>query len=259
MRERVTREAMRSLFIHVCEQQVMATDMSRNVCEQQVMATDMSRKGETMIQELKFEKDDVIAVIAPHPDDECLGAFAALHMVPGQTDIYVISDGSHGNHQKSFEEEAVIRRRQFDAEMDYVKPRRAVWLGYEDTTLPGHYEAADQIDFTLYTKVFLPWHKSPHADHRAACEMCCMAMKKQKAAPDCYIYEVFEPFHQPTHFIDITDSIDEKRRLIEFHEDQIKQRDSITSLNRLRGEQLFSWESVKYAECYLKVDPYDIV
>ena len=43
----------------------MATDMSRYVCEQQVMATDMSRKGETMIQELKFEKDDVIAVIAP--------------------------------------------------------------------------------------------------------------------------------------------------------------------------------------------------
>ena len=29
--------------------------MSRNVCEQQVMSTDMSRKGETMIQELKFE------------------------------------------------------------------------------------------------------------------------------------------------------------------------------------------------------------
>ena len=100
MRERVTREAMRSLFIHVCEQQVMATDMSRNVCEQQVMATGMSRIGETMIRELKFEKDDVIAVIAPHPDDECLGAFAALHMMPGQTDIYVISDGSHGNHQK---------------------------------------------------------------------------------------------------------------------------------------------------------------
>ena len=125
--------------------------------------------------------------------------------------------------------------------------------------LPGHYEAADQIDFTLYTKVFLPWHESVHPDHRAACEMCCMAMKKQKAAPDCFIYEVFAPFHQPTHFIDITDSIDEKRRLIEFHEDQIKQRDSITSLNRLRGAQLFGREPVKYAECYLKVDPYDIV
>ena len=211
-----------------------------------------------MIQELKFEKDDVIAVIAPHPDDECLGAFAALHMMPGQTDIYVMSDGSHGNPKKSIEEEAVIRRRQFDAEMDYVKPRRAVWLGYEDTTLSKHYEAADQIDFTPYTKVFLPWHKSLHPDHRAACEMCCIAMQKQKANPECYIYEVFAPFHQPTHFFDITDSIDEKCRLIEFHEDQIIQKDCNNSLNRYRASKIFQTESVMYAECFLKVNPYEI-
>lgn len=211
-----------------------------------------------MIEELIFEKDDVIAVIAPHPDDECLGAFAALHMMPEKTDIYVLSDGSHGNPDKSIEEEALIRRRQFDAEMDYLKPRRAVWLGYEDTTLSKHYEAADQIDFTPYTKVFLPWHKSLHPDHRAACEMCCIAMQKQKAAPDCYIYEVFAPFHRPTHFFDITDSVDEKCRLIEFHEDQIIQKDSNISLNRFRAAQLFSRTAVKYAECYLKVDPYDI-
>lgn len=211
-----------------------------------------------MIEELIFDKDDVIAVIAPHPDDECLGAFAALHLMPERTDVYVLSDGSHGNSQKSIEEEALIRRRQFDAEMDYVKPRKAVWLGYEDTTLPGHYEAAEQIDFSPYTKVFLPWNESPHPDHRAACEMCCIAMKKQKVAPACYIYEIFAPFRQPTHFVDITDSIDEKGRLIGFHEDQITQRDRITSLNRYRGDQLFSRESVRYAECYLKVDPYEI-
>ena len=38
-----------------------------------------------MIEELIFDKDDVIAVIAPHPDDECLGAFAALHLMPDHT------------------------------------------------------------------------------------------------------------------------------------------------------------------------------
>ena len=49
-----------------------------------------------MIEELVFNEDDVIAIIAPHPDDECLGAFAALHRMPERTDVYVISDGSHG-------------------------------------------------------------------------------------------------------------------------------------------------------------------
>ena len=134
-----------------------------------------------MIEELVFNEDDAIAIIAPHPDDECLGAFAALHRMPERTDVYVLSDGSHGNPEKSAAEEAGIRKRQFDAEMEYVKPRKAVWLGYEDTTLPRHYEAADQIDFTQYTKVFLPWDKSLHPDHRAACEMCCIAMQKQEA------------------------------------------------------------------------------
>ena len=40
-----------------------------------------------MIHELSFSKNDRIAVIAPHPDDECLGASAPLLLVPDQTDV----------------------------------------------------------------------------------------------------------------------------------------------------------------------------
>ena len=133
-----------------------------------------------MREELKFNEDDKIAIIAPHPDDECYGASSALITMPDRTDIYVLSDGSHGNKDKSIEEEAAIRRSQFDAEMDYIKPHKAVWLGYEDTTLTKHYEAADEIDFTQYTKVFLPWNESLHPDHRAACDMCCKAIQNRK-------------------------------------------------------------------------------
>lgn len=113
-----------------------------------------------MREELKFNEDDKIAIIAPHPDDECYGASFPLITMPERTDVYVLSDGSHGNKDKSIEEEAAIRRSQFDAEMDYIKPHKAVWLGYEDTTLTKHYEASDEIDFTQYTKVFLPWNES---------------------------------------------------------------------------------------------------
>ena len=77
-----------------------------------------------MREELIFDSDDSIAVIAPHPDDECLCAAAALIMAPERTDVYVISDGSHGFAERGIEEEAIVRKRQFDAEMDYVRPRR---------------------------------------------------------------------------------------------------------------------------------------
>lgn len=212
-----------------------------------------------MREELIFNSDDSIAVIAPHPDDECLCAAAALIMAPERTDVYVISDGSHGNAGRSIEEEAVVRKRQFDAEMDYVRPRRHVWLGYEDTKLVEHYEAADEIDFTRYTKVFLPWNASPHPDHRACAFMCCEAIVRQKAQADCYMYELNVPFRRPTHFCDMTDLIEEKRKLIDFHEDQIGNKEIAISLNRFRGAQLLSRPSVAYAECYLKVDASSIL
>ena len=212
-----------------------------------------------MREELIFSSDDSIAVIAPHPDDECLCAAAALIMAPERTDVYVISDGSHGFAERGIEEEAIVRKRQFDAEMDYVRPRRHVWLGYEDTKLVEHYEAADEIDFTHYTKVFLPWNESPHPDHRACAFMCCEAIVRQEASADCYMYELNVPFRRPTHFCDMTDLIEEKRKLIDFHEDQIGNKEIAICLNRFRGAQLLSRPSIVYAESYLKVDASSIL
>ena len=74
-----------------------------------------------MREKIVFREDDRIAVIAPHPDDECLGAGAVLLLAPERTDIFVLTDGSHGNPEKSIEEEAVIRRMQFEAEMEAVR------------------------------------------------------------------------------------------------------------------------------------------
>lgn len=210
-----------------------------------------------MAENLIFESTDRIAIIAPHPDDECLGVASALLTAPERTDVYVLSDGSWGNKERSIEEEAVVRRKQFEAEMAYVKPHKYIWLGYEDTKLKKHYEAADKIDFTQYTKVFLPWHESLHPDHRAAADMCCRAIRTQKATAECYSFEINAPFHRPTHYIDITRIADEKRRLVRFHEDQVVQEDITLSLNAFRAAQLIRKPEIKFAECFLKIDPYE--
>ena len=68
-----------------------------------------------MRERIVFQDNDRIAVIAPHPDDECLGTAAVLLLAPERTDIFVLTDGSHGNPEKSIEEEAEIRRKQFEA------------------------------------------------------------------------------------------------------------------------------------------------
>ena len=214
-------------------------------------------RSKSMWETIEFTPEDKIAVIAPHPDDECLGASAALLLAPDRTDIYVMTDGSHGDPDKSIEEEAVIRKKQFEAEMAHVRPHAWEWLGYEDTKLIEHQNAADQIDFTQYTKIFLPWIESFHPDHRAAVKICRTAIRKQKAEAECFSYELNAPFHRPTHYVDITKIEKEKRRLAGFHQDQIKQVDIVLSLNEFRGAQLFRHEDVKFAECYIKIDSYD--
>ena len=210
-----------------------------------------------MRSEIRFTEDDKIAVIAPHPDDECLGVSAALLLVPEKTDIFVMTDGSHGDSEKSVEEEALIRKKQFENEMAYVKPHAWHWFGAEDTKLGENKSVADAIDFTPYTKIFLPWDASLHPDHRAAAKSCFRAISRQKAEGECYIYELLAAFHNPSHYIDITALVDEKRKLIRFHEDQAIQEDVVLPLNYLRGSQMIAHPEIKYAECFLKVNPYE--
>lgn len=213
-----------------------------------------------MIEQIKFTDCDRIAVIAPHPDDECLGASAALLMAPDRTDVFVMSDGSHGDSAKSIEEEAIIRKRQFEAEMDYVKPHSWRWLGYEDTKLAQNPDALDQIDFTVYTNIFMPWIESFHPDHRAAARICRRVFREQNITAECFSYEVTAPFYSPTHYIDITEIEVEKRKLIRFHEDQLGNgQEGITmSLNAFRGAHFYCYPRCGYVEAYLRVDAWDM-
>lgn len=207
-----------------------------------------------MSRELVFNEKDRIAVIAPHPDDECLGVSAALLTAADRTDIFVLTDGSHGCKTRTFEEEAAVRRRQFEAEMEYVRPHAYTWLGVEDTKMIAHPEAVRKIDFTPYTIIFIPWLESLHPDHRHAAEFCIDTIRRQKVKASCYSYEIFAPFHNPTHYIDITAIEKEKRMLIRFHEDQNEQEEINLSLNAFRAAQLIKHEDIRFAETFIKVD-----
>lgn len=205
---------------------------------------------------IDFSEKDRIAVIAPHPDDECLGVAAVLLKAADRTDIYVMTDGSHGNKEHSIEENRVIRKKQFEAEMDYIMPHAWYWIGIEDTKLKEHSEAAKTIDFTKYTKIFLPQLESLHPDHVAAAQMCHNAIRAQGSTAASYSYEVYSPFLNPSHYIDITELEEQKRKLIRFHADQTEQEEIALSLNAFRAAQMFRHPEYQYVECYRQVDVY---
>ena len=106
-----------------------------------------------MREKIVFTEKDRIAIIAPHPDDECIFAAGVLLLASDRTDIFVLTDGSHGNSERSIEEEAVIRKKQFDAEMEYVRPHAVYWFGIEDTKLSENRWIVSKIDFSIEQRI----------------------------------------------------------------------------------------------------------
>ena len=206
-----------------------------------------------MREKIIFTEEDRIAIIAPHPDDECIFAAGVLLLASDRTDIFVLTDGSHGNANCSIEEEAAIRKKQFDAEMEYIKPHAVHWFGIEDTKLSENTGIIHSIDFRPYTRIFLPWIESLHPDHRVAAEVCINEIREQGCHAECYSGEVYKPFPSPSHYIDITSLAEEKRRLIRFHEDQTALEKVVLSLNAFRAAQLMHMPECKFAECYDKI------
>ena len=206
-----------------------------------------------MREKIILSEEDRIAIIAPHPDDECMFAAGVLLLASDRTDIYVLTDGSHGNKERSIKEEAAIRKKYFDAEMEYIRPHAVYWFGIEDTKLSENTWIAGKIDFTPYTRIFLPWIESLHPDHRAAAEMCINEIRKQGSHAECYSGEIYKPFPLPGHYIDITSLAEEKRKLIRFHEDQTALEDVVMSLNAFRAAQMMDMPECKFAECYDRV------
>lgn len=41
-----------------------------------------------MKDEIEFSSEDSVAIIAPHPDDECVGNAGMLIRIPSQIDIF---------------------------------------------------------------------------------------------------------------------------------------------------------------------------
>lgn len=206
-----------------------------------------------------FNKEDRIAIIAPHPDDECIGVGGVMLKYPSQCDLFIVTDGRQGNILVEPDVEARIRREQFEEEMKLVKVNTYYWLGYQDGALMTYSNniLAD-IDFSCYTKIFIPWGDDNHSDHAAVWSLAIKCFQKKAVKAEVYQYEVHVPFHDVSHYVDITEMIEKKIELINCHKDQVNAvpyPEIARSLGRYRACQGNKINS--YWETFLKVDLQD--
>lgn len=173
-----------------------------------------------LIIPLQIEKKDRILIVAPHPDDESIGCGGLLSKYRSQTDILVVTDGSQGSDRISPEELKKIRQSEFESEMAYLGIDRYHLLEFCDGEMMNYPDCFKEIDMKCYTKVFLPNGNDDHPDHTAVFLFAMNRLKSLDYKGDIFQYEVHGPAHDVSHFLDITDEMQTKEKLISFHVSQ---------------------------------------
>lgn len=209
---------------------------------------------------LDITDDDRILIIAPHPDDECIGPGGVLQRYAKQCEVIVLTDGRQGQGDTAPEKEKQIRKQEFMNEMKQLNVGSFRMLDIEDGTLLAHTDCMAGICLKEYSKIFVTGISDEHPDHKAAF-LCVKEAAKETASeemPECYLYEVHTPLQSPTHFLDITNAMEEKCGMIRMHKSQLKELpyDVLAeqcacyraTLYRMPGKKIEVYEAVNLSE-----------
>ena len=175
------------------------------------------------MQHIGITEKDRILIIAPHPDDECIGPGGILLLYAKQCDVVLLTDGRQGQGDLDQKECRKIRRTEFISEMERLGVRSYRMLDIEDGTLLSHTDCLVGDKISEYSMIFVTGPDDDHPDHKAAylCLKKAAADIQEEKMPRCFMYEVHTPLQHPTCFLDITAILDEKCSLIRMHASQI--------------------------------------
>lgn len=205
---------------------------------------------------LDIKDDDRILIIAPHPDDECIGPGGILLLYAKQCEVIVLTDGRQGQGDTAPEKEKQIRKREFMNEMKQLHAGGFRMFDIEDGTLLSHTDCLSEVCFETYSKIFVTGICDGHPDHQAAFLCVREAVKKTVSGkmPECYLYEVHTPLQSPTHFLDISSVMKEKGGLIRIHKSQLKDLPY-----DVLAEQCASYRATLYRMPGKKIEVYEAV
>jgi LmbE family N-acetylglucosaminyl deacetylase len=131
--------------------------------------------------------------------------------------------------------------------MNYIGIKNYSFLEIEDKRLNKSLDKFLTLKISNYDFIFIPSPMEEHPDH--ACVYEFLSNLKHQAR--VFAYEVSSALTEPTHYVNITDVIRKKEKLISFYNSQIVQVDYLSKtigLNCFRG--LLPYPAVSYAEAY---------
>lgn len=209
---------------------------------------------------MNIDSNSKILVVAPHPDDESIGCGGLILKYHSQIDILLVTDGQFGDCSWATEPEEIVRVREheFLSAMKYAKVNKVYRLNIPEGALRKYKRKLAIFDYSCYDQIYLPNKYESHPDHSAIYKIIRKRLNVRKQ--DVFQYEVWTPLRYPSHKLDITDRIDDKRELIQYYRSQLEGIDyigKICGLNRYRYTKKREEDILEgYAEAYLQVDGY---
>ena len=206
------------------------------------------------MENLSISENDRILIIAPHPDDECIGTGGLLGLYSNQCAVWVLTDGAHGAADDRNMSDT--RREEFISEMNMLQITDYRMFGMEDGTLRDHIDILNEESLSKYNKIFVTGKLDVHDDHRAAYCIVKRALEYQNICDtELYQYEISKPLDFISHVLDVSAVIDYKKKMIQCHTSQMNMFDYVgmaLSLNRYRA--IVCGTSNGYVEGYKKVE-----
>lgn len=204
-----------------------------------------------MLEQLQIKANEKLLIIAPHPDDESIGAGGVLLLYGRQCDVLCLTDGRQGQGDIPPTKLKEIRAKEFENVMTSLGVNSYKMLNLEDGKLPTSIKELQNLNLANYSKIFVTSDEDQHSDHTSALKAILEAIQKSSSKAECFSYEVHHMLSRPTHILDISAVFELKRKTIEKYESQIKNfaYDEYTQLfNKIRGMQ--SGFGYEHAEVY---------
>lgn len=193
-----------------------------------VLGTDVFR-GSLEPVPLPIERFATYLVLAPHQDDEAIGAgglLCRLKKEGASAHVVFLTDGRQVNHP-GVTADAVVRQRHDEAEkaLSMVDAHlhelgiNNLTMAIDDTHVRGLSALIDDIDPEV---ILLPWLFDAPVKHRVASHLLYLAHQTAGIkAKEIWGYQVHSEIF-PNGYVDITGEIDDKLRMIECHAGQMK-------------------------------------
>lgn len=214
--------------------------------------------GINKVSALDLDTLGQVLILAPHADDETIGAFTILERVRNVT-VCVVTDCSTGEGEQVLDFDAVVTRREneFKAAMSFFSVDNIVFnkaIPNDQTYL--HPKSMQNLFRKLsvenFDTIFVPHQHDNHPDHRSLNLMLKKYLRSKKnSRVSLFGYEVWTPIQFPTNFVAFCADVERKKEAISCYGTQQASVDyafGMLGLNAYRGIQ----NNVRYAECFIE-------